>query len=41
MENLIVDGAHGGHYSKYLKPGEPLYPCTAVAEKYKAECFDM
>src|SRR2546429_4255918 len=41
MENLIVDGAHGGHYSKYLKPGEPLYPCTAVAEKYKGECFDM
>ncbi len=41
MENLIVDGAHGGHYSKYLKPGEPLYPCTAVAEKYKTECFDM
>jgi hypothetical protein len=41
MENLIVDGAHGGHYSKYLKPGEPLYPCTAVAERYKAECFDM
>src|SRR2546422_3120791 len=41
MENLIVDGAHGGHYSKYLKPGEPLYPCTAVGEKYKAECFDM
>jgi len=41
MENLIVDGAHGGHYSKYLKPSEPLYPCTAVADKYKAECFDM
>jgi len=41
MENLIVDGAHGGHYSKYLKPSEPLYPCTAVAEKYKSECFDM
>jgi len=41
MENLIVDGAHGGHYSQYLNPSEPLYPCTAVAEKYKAECFDM
>src|SRR6184192_1924922 len=41
MENLIVDGAHGGHYSKYLKPGEPLYPCTAVGERYKAECFDI
>lgn len=41
MENLIVDGAHGGHYSKYLKPSDPLYPCNAVDEKYKTECFDM
>jgi hypothetical protein len=41
MENLIVDGAHGGHYSKYLKPSEPLYPCTAVDAKYKAACFEM
>jgi hypothetical protein len=41
MENLIVDGAHGGHYSKYLRPGEPLYPCTAVDGKYKAACFDI
>jgi len=35
MENLIVDGAHGGHYSKYLRPSEPLYPCTAVDGRYK------
>ena len=41
MENLVVDGAHGGHYSKYLKPGEPLYPCTAVASKYRAACLDI
>ena len=41
MENLIVDGAHGGHYSKYLRPSEPLYPCSAVGEKYKRECFEM
>src|SRR5438876_3750129 len=41
MENLIVDGAHGGHYSKYLKPSEPLYPCTAVDKKYKPACFDL
>jgi len=41
MENLIVDGAHGGHYSKYLKPKEPLYPCTAVDSKYKPACFDL
>ena len=41
MENLVVDGAHGGHYSKYLKPGEPLYPCTAVGSKYRAACLDI
>ncbi len=41
MENVIMDGAHGGHYSKYLKPSEPLYPCTAVEGKYKAACFDI
>ncbi len=41
MENLIVDGAHGGHYSKYLRPSEPLYPCTAVDKKYKPACFDL
>jgi len=41
MENLIVDGAHGGHYSKYLNPSEPLYPCTAVDKKYKPACFDL
>jgi len=41
MENLIVDGAHGGHYSRYLKPSEPLYPCTAVDRKYKPACFDL
>src|SRR5438034_3295996 len=40
MENLIVDGAHGGHYSKYLNPSEPLYPCTAVDKKYKPACLD-
>ena len=41
MENLIVDGAHGGHYSKYLKPSEPLYPCTAVDGRHKAACLDI
>src|SRR2546430_7878647 len=41
MENLIVDGAHGGHYSKNLKPSEPLYPCTAVGQKDRAERSDI
>lgn len=41
MENLIVDGEHGGHFSKYLKPDDPLYPCTAVDERYKVSCFEI
>ena len=41
MENLIVDGAHGGHYSQYLRPSEPLYPCTAVDGRYKVACLDI
>ncbi len=41
MENLIVDGEHGGHFSRYLNPSEPLYPCTAVDKKYKIACFDI
>jgi hypothetical protein len=24
---------------KYLKPDEPMYPCTAVADKYKSQCY--
>src|SRR4029077_12260000 len=41
MENLIVDGEHGGHFSKYLKPDDPLYPCTAVDQRYKVSCFEI
>lgn len=41
MENLIVDGEHGGHFSKYLKPAEPLYPCTVADRKYKVSCFEI
>jgi hypothetical protein len=41
MENLIVDGEHGGHFSKYLKPAEPLYPCTVVENKYKPACLEV
>jgi len=29
------------HFTKYLKPAEPLYPCTASAEKYKNTCYLM
>jgi hypothetical protein len=27
--------------SKFLKPDQPMYPCTAVAHKYKDQCYLM
>lgn len=39
MENIIIDGKN--HVTKYLKPEEPLYPCSAVDDRYKTTCFLM
>ena len=39
MENVIVDNKN--HFTKYLKPSEPLYPCNAVADQYKTSCYLM
>ena len=39
MENVIVDNKN--HFTEYLKPSEPLYPCNAVEEKYKGSCYLM
>lgn len=41
MENIIAnDNLRGtGYVSPYLKPSEPLYPCTAVEDKYKSQCY--
>lgn len=39
MENVITDFEN--HFTKYLKPREPLYPCTAVPEKNKHACYLM
>lgn len=39
MENVIVDNKN--HFTKYLKPSEPLYPCSAVGEIYKNPCYLM
>ncbi len=39
MENVIVDNKN--HFTKYLKPSEPLYPCTAVEDRYKGTCYLM
>ncbi|MDO8633097.1 MAG: hypothetical protein Q7K38_00920 [Candidatus Wildermuthbacteria bacterium] len=39
MENVIIDNKN--HYTKYLKPEDPLYPCNAVGEQYKGTCYLM
>jgi len=39
MENVIVDNKN--HFTKYLKPDDPLYPCNAVDEQYKGTCYLM
>lgn len=39
MENIISHGIK--NYSAYLKPEDPLYPCSAVDDKYKRTCFLM
>ncbi len=39
MENVIVDNKN--HFTKYLKPDDPLYPCNAVDHKYKSACYLM
>jgi hypothetical protein len=39
MENIMADNRN--HFTEYLKPEEPLYPCTVVDTKYKATCYLM
>ena len=39
MENIIVDNKN--HFTKYLNPADPLYPCNAVDEQYKGTCYLM
>lgn len=39
MENVIIDNKGGS--TEYLRPGEPIYPCNAVANDYKQVCFLM
>jgi hypothetical protein len=38
MEN-VVDRDNPVHLSKYLKTGQPLYPCDVVENQYKNECY--
>jgi hypothetical protein len=39
MQNIVVDGVT--HKSRELRPAQPMYPCTAVAERYKQACYLM
>ncbi|MEK6968417.1 MAG: hypothetical protein AABX51_07355 [Nanoarchaeota archaeon] len=39
MENVMTDNKD--HFTKYLIPDQPLYPCSAVKKKYKSICFLM
>lgn len=40
MEN-VMNEVNPGEHSNYLKADDPLYPCTAVADKYKQQCYFM
>lgn len=40
MENEM-DEVNADHSTVYLKAGQPMYPCTAVADKYKGQCYLM
>ena len=39
MENVMVDNR--SHFTKYLKPDDLLYPCDAVDEHFKGQCYLM
>jgi hypothetical protein len=39
MENVIVDNKN--HFTKYLNPSDPTYPCYASPDKYKNTCYLM
>ena len=39
MENVMTDNRT--HFSKYLKPDDLMYPCDAVATRYKGQCYLM
>lgn len=40
MEN-IMDTINPNHHTNYLKDDDPLYPCTAVTNRYKEQCYLM
>lgn len=38
MENFMADKAH---QSRYVKPDDPLYPCSEQKDIYKQRCYEM
>lgn len=40
MENVMAE-LNPDHSTKYLKADEPLYPCTAVEDKFRRSCYMM
>jgi hypothetical protein len=40
MENIMAH-INPDHSTKYIKDDDPLYPCTAVEEKYTQQCYMM
>jgi hypothetical protein len=39
MENIMIESRGG--ISLYLKPEDPIYPCNAVQEIFKSQCYLM
>ena len=40
MENVMAE-INPGHSTKYIIADQPLYPCTAVKDTYKQQCYLM
>jgi hypothetical protein len=40
MEN-VMNEINPGEHSEYFRQDDPLYPCTAVADKYLEQCYLM
>lgn len=40
MEN-VMNEINPGKHSSYLKQDDPMYPCNAVEQKYKEQCYLM
>lgn len=40
MENIMKE-INPGEHTNYLNADDPLYPCTAVSDRYKEQCYLM